>query len=94
MDHRVRQAQKGVLIVNQSSGSDGGKKQASVTKVVCLLYGAFFGVWCLGAAIGEIWTGPDQPALWGMPVWFLVGCVFSFVGVSAVLVHFVRRWLQ
>ena len=68
--------------------------RASVTKVVCALYLAFFLVWCAGAAIGETWTGPEQPMLWGMPAWFVVGCLLSFAGVAAALIHYVGRWLK
>lgn len=68
--------------------------RSPVTKTVCVLYAAFFLVWCAGMALGELWTGPDQPALWGMPAWFLVGCVLSFVGLSVVLLRCVRGWLK
>ena len=61
--------------------------------MIWALYLAFFLVWCAGTVIGEAWPGPEQPMLWDMPLWFLVGCVFSFIGVSAALIHYVRRWL-
>ncbi len=65
-----------------------------VTKAVVILYLAFFAVWCLGAALGEAWTGTAQPALWGMPLWFVVSCLASFAGAAAVLVVLVRGWLK
>ncbi len=66
----------------------------SVTKTVVVLYCAFFAVWCAGAVIGEMWPGAEQPVLWGMPLWFTVSCVISFLGVSAALVDCVRGWLK
>lgn len=65
-----------------------------VTKTILLLYLAFFVVWCVGGALGEARPGAEQPALWGMPLWFVVSCVFSFLGVAAALVHCVRGWLR
>lgn len=65
----------------------------AAVKIVCFLYAAFFAAWCLGLAVGETWTGPAQPAWWGMPAWFLIGCVLSAIGVSIALVYCVWRWL-
>lgn len=65
-----------------------------MTKTAVVLYLAFFSVWCAGAAIGEAWPDPEQPALWGMPLWFVVSCLLSFLGVSAALIHVVRGWLR
>lgn len=66
----------------------------TVTRAVILLYLAFFVVWCLGAAFGEALPGAEQPALWGMPVWFVVSCLASFAGAAVVLVVLVRGWLK
>ncbi len=66
----------------------------SITTAIVALYLAFFAVWCLGAAIGEAWTGTEQPLLLGMPLWFVVSCLASFAGVAAALVVLVRGWLK
>lgn len=64
----------------------------SGTKAIYLLYIAFFAVWCAGLAMGEAWSGKSQPVLLELPAWFLVGCVFSFIGVSIALILCVRRY--
>ncbi len=66
----------------------------SGTKVICILYVGFFLVWCVGLAVGLLWTGPDMPRWFGVPAWFLLGCVFSSVLVSAALVLCMRRWFK
>ncbi|MCD7898224.1 MAG: hypothetical protein LUG50_16390 [Planctomycetaceae bacterium] len=66
----------------------------SCTTVICILYIGFFLVWCVGLAVGLFWTGPDMPRWFGVPVWFLLGCVFSSVAVSVALVLCMRRWFK
>ncbi len=65
-----------------------------VTKMVVILYLAFFAAWCLGAALGEARPGADQPLFLGMPLWFVLSCLASFAGVAAALVILVRGWLK
>ncbi|MCD8140877.1 MAG: hypothetical protein LUE17_14060 [Planctomycetaceae bacterium] len=59
--------------------------------VIAALYGGFFAVWCIGLIFGEVWTGPAQPFMAGMPLWFLIGCVVSFVAVSVALAYCLWR---
>lgn len=62
--------------------------------VIYWLYLGFFLVWCAGLIIGEVWTGADQPYVLGMPLWFFVGCVASFAGVSVALILCARRYFE
>ncbi len=63
-------------------------------RVIAALYIGFFAVWCIGLAVGEAWTGPAQPFVAGVPLWFMIGCVISFVAVSVALAYCLwRRYL-
>ncbi len=67
-------------------------RSPSLPKTSLILYAAFFLAWCAGAVVGV--ALPDAPALLGMPLWFVLGCLLSFAGVSAALIHRVRAWLK
>lgn len=79
--------------MQQAPAEDSPKRDVGVKSIV-VLYLGFFGLWCAGLALGEAWTGPDQPLLWGMPLWFQIGCVFSFIAVAVALVFCVRRYFK
>ncbi len=70
------------------------KTHDPVTRLSLVLYIAFFLVWCAGAGIGLAWSGAQQPALRGAPLWFAVACLLSFAGVSLALIHGIRKCLK
>ncbi len=78
----------------QQSSVEGPPKRDSGVRSIVALYLGFFAMWCAGLAIGEMWPGPEQPVLLGMPLWFFVSCLFAFAAVSIALILCVRRYFQ
>ena len=64
---------------------------SSEGRTIWILYILFFIVWCAGMTIGELWNTPNHPSLLGIPVWFLISCVASSIGVSVALLCYVWR---
>lgn len=60
----------------------------SSPRIFVMLYILFFALWCVGLALGEMIPGPEQPALFGLPLWFMISCVFSYLIVSVALIQF------
>lgn len=59
-----------------------------------ILYGVFFLIWLLSLVLGELLPEDSLPALWGMPFWFVLGCLISYVAVCAGLIFCVRRYYR
>lgn len=59
----------------------------SSPRIFVMLYILFFTLWCAGLALGEMLPGPEQPVLLGLPLWFMISCVFAYLIVSAALIQ-------
>ncbi len=60
----------------------------SSPRVFVMLYILFFALWCAGLVLGEMLSGSEQPILLGLPLWFMISCVFSYLIVSVALFQF------
>lgn len=66
-------------------------RERSGEKAIVALYILFFGLWLLG-----YWLGLVDPAniILGLPLWFMVSCIWSFIGVFIALLFVSRRFFS
>ena len=72
-----------------TDSSDQGSRERRPARAMFVLYAAFFFLWCIGLAIGLM---DEAPVFFGMPLWFLFSCVFSYVLICFALIRVVRRF--
>lgn len=73
------------------SDGENARKDQRAAKATCVLYAVFFAMWCIGLFLG-LYAKPRM--LLGMPLWFTVSCILSYVIICLALLQVIRRYFR